>query len=428
MSHARKHRAGFHAMAALVALLIGSAVLHDARADSDPVLDANPFDVEARLAQPAADSGVRRRYLEGLAAAGRLADDEARKKLAAVGSDRAAGAEIARRAFERAGAVALRAGRYRSAGSALSRALADFGDGMPADERVGTAQARDVAHALRDEPAQRTEHFAAGAVPLKTDALGLINADARIEGHVQAAVLDTGANLSTLSDTAARTLGLRILDGDASVGSAASDAVHSRVAIADRVQLGPVTLRHVAFLVLDDAALSPAGPGHRIDAILGFPVLSALQRVTFHEDGAAAKTLAISASQRLRVPGNLRFDDFDALVLANAGGDAITLLVDSGATKTALGKRYAAEFPARLAGLAQKTARIGGAGGIETRETRVVPQLDVTIDGKTVPLKDVDIELDGTQKDDAYGTLGTDVLWARGYTIDFRALRLSLGG
>lgn len=55
---------------------------------------------------------------------------------------------------------------------------------------------------------------------------------------------------------------------------------------AERLEFAGVTLANVAFLVLDDAQLEmPLPGGYKIDAIVGFPVLRMLDRITFEAGG-----------------------------------------------------------------------------------------------------------------------------------------------
>lgn len=392
----------------------------------DPVLDADPFTAEALLAKPQTEPGLKE-YLEGTAAAARLEDGKAERHLRAAWLAPAVRPAIAARAMATAAHMAFRAGRYGEAADLYDRAISEYP--LDAARRADLDQARGVALALRGEPAQSVAHRGAGTLPLGRNLLGLATAPVRINGHVQHAVLDTGANLSTLSATAAKLLGVKPAKRDASVGSSTMKAVATHLGIARDVVFGPVMLRNVAFLVVNDAALSPLGPRSRIDIILGFPLLSALGRLTFHEAPGGKRTLAIAPSPPGREVGNLRFDGFSPFVQVKALGMTLPFFVDSGANKTVFEKRFAKDHPEKLKGLPHKTAHVGGGGGIEDRDTVLLPSLDLTLSSSTVMLKDMAIELGGNGSDANYGTIGYDVLWARGgYTIDFGKLNLSLGG
>jgi predicted aspartyl protease len=397
----------------------------------DPVLDADPFAMEAMLADPPKDVATRE-FLEGAVDAGRLNTDSALRHLHSAWSAPGVSPAVTWHALSLAGHTMLRAGRYREAGEYFDRAISEHADVLTTEQRRDLDQSRGVAMALRDERPQSTAKVAAGRVPLGTDMLGLTTAPVLVDGHAEQAVLDTGANLSTLSTSAAKALGVCLLKRDTAVASSTTATVDTKIAVARTVRIGSVTLRDVVFLVVDDAALSPLGPESRIDAIIGFPLLSALGRITFHEieTGKPGKRreLMFAPSSRTATPGNLRFDGFNAYVRLTAGEETLPFFVDSGANKTVFEYRYARENPEKIAKLARKTARVGGAGLVENREAAILPALALRIGDKTVALADVRIELKKAEGETTYGTVGSDVLWAKGgYTMDFGKLNLTLG-
>lgn len=415
-------------MTAVVAAFALGASLAEA-APSDPVLDADPFTIEDLLKKPQTEPGLWD-YLEGVAASARLDDAAAERYLRAAWSAPRVRPEIAERAMATAAHTAFRAGRYGEAADLYDHAISQYAATLDPARRADLEQARGVALALRGEPAEAVVHRGSGTLQLSKDLLGLTTAPVAINGQQQEqAVLDTGANLSTLSTTAAKQLGVNPAGRAASVGSSTTKAVPTHLGIAKTVVFGPVTLQNVAFLVVDDAALSPLGPKSRIDVILGYPVLAALGRLTFHQAADGTRTLAVAPSLHAKEPGNLRFDGFNAFVRVNAMGMTLPFFVDSGANKTAFEKRFSMEHPEKVTNLPHKTEHVGGGGGVEARETAFAPSVDVTLGGATVTLKDMPVELGGNGSDTHYGTVGYDVLWAKGgYTIDFGKLNLSLGG
>jgi predicted aspartyl protease len=397
----------------------------------DPVFDADPFSTEVLATKPQTAPGLHA-YLLGAEAASRLDNAVAEKNLRVAWTTPGASRDVGRHAMSLAATVLLHAGRYREAGDLLDQAISNYADDLTPDIRQDMDQARGVAMALRDQKPQTVAKSGNGRVPLSIDMLGLTRAPVVIEGHAEQAVLDTGANFSTLSATAAKQLGVKMLARKTSVASSTTEAVDTTLAIAHTLRLGPVTLHDVAFLVVNDAALSPLGPKSRIDVIVGFPVLAALGRITFREvptgKPGKARELLMAASPRTTAAGNLRFDGFNAFIQARTNGEMVPFFVDSGADKTVFEKRYARTQPDKLKGLAHKTVRIGGAGLTEEREIAVVPAMTFVIGNAAVPLTDVPIELTGGGSDVNYGTIGNDVLWAKGgYTIDFGKLMLTLG-
>ncbi|MES3045594.1 retropepsin-like aspartic protease [Sphingomonas faeni] len=120
------------------------------------------------------------------------------------------------------------------------------------------------------------------SIPTMRDKAGLVRAAVVISGLTQNAILDTGANLSVMSASAAKRLGLRIRDGAGRIASPSSGQIVTRVAVADRLVIAGVELAHVASLVMDDAQLSfPIVGGYQIDAIAGFSVFRAVGQTRF---------------------------------------------------------------------------------------------------------------------------------------------------
>lgn len=219
--------------------------------------------------------------------------------------------------------------------------------GATADAMADVVQMAELAEQLATMPAQQVGMYAPAAVDVVRDKVGLPRAQAHINAMAQDAVLDTGANLSVVSLSTARKLGLRLLDGQASVGSAARSAVATRIGIADKLDFAGLSLIHVPFLVLADAQLNmPVPGGYQIDAILGFPVLRELQRLTFTAGGQ----LVPSRSEHVGAPGNLRLAGSDLYVDVSLNDLPVAMHLDSGGAKSSLSSRFAKEHPTLLKG------------------------------------------------------------------------------
>jgi hypothetical protein len=319
------------------------------------------------------------------------------------------------------------AGDYAGAAratAAWSALLATHGD--PEDRAGDAAQFHAIATLLAGAQPQRLLAIAPATVSTYRDKVGLTRATVAINGEGQDTVLDTGANLSVVSASTAQRLGLRMLDGEASVGSGSRDAVPTRIGIAGRLEFAGATLADVAFLVLDDAQLEiPVPGGYRIDAILGFPVLRALGRIRFGADGSVSTLPADAAA----APGNLRVVGSNLYVDLTVDDLPLALHLDTGAPQSSLSARFAQRHPDRLQGLARETQHVGGAGGVTAREAALWTDARVRLDGRETVLPQLSVAL----RDSAdvatrnLGILGGDVLGAfAAYTIDFARMRLEL--
>jgi hypothetical protein len=295
--------------------------------------------------------------------------------------------------------------------------------------RREAAQAEGVARALSKAPQQAVVDFDPVVISTLRDQAGLMKAATEINGQSQSAILDTGANLSTLSASAAQRLHVRMLDGDGSIGSSTRKQVSVRLGVADQVRIAGVTLTNVAFLVLDDAALKlPLPGGYQIDAIIGFPVLRAMRRVRFDADGHFGPELLgvgpIASGAPLRVIGA------DLFVNAKLGGIDTPLHLDTGAPESSLSAKFAARHPELLIGLKQSKVRTAGAGGATEQDVAVWESVSIDIGGRTTTLPRLDIATT-TSPDVAterFGVLGGDVLSRFcSYSLDFSRATFEVG-
>lgn len=322
--------------------------------------------------------------------------------------------------------IAFADGDYAAAAQAF-RALAPLLDAGGKVAQAGEArQALSIAALLANAPRQTVAGGMPGSIPTTRDKARLVRANVRVNDDEQEAVLDTGANLSVVTASAAKRLGLRMIEGEASVGASGNANVATRLAMADRLVIAGVELHDVAFLVLDDAALSfPIPGGYQIDAIIGFPVFRALGRIRFDQAGSfTAGGTASPGDANLRAAGN------DLYVTARVNGIAATLHLDTGANETALTARFANEHADLVASLPHGERRMAGAGGAIQQAVAWWRQVSVTIDGHGTTLPQLQLALTPGPggRETRSGTIGQDVLGAFDWwAIDFRAMRFEFG-
>ena len=187
---------------------------------------------------------------------------------------------------------------------------------------------------LLDTPPQTIDIPAPVDIPTHADAIGSFAADLTVNGVTNPWVLDTGANLSCISESFAKRLGLQLSTGSAETMGAtgAENALH--VAILPELHVGTATVHDVVLLVLPDANLTlPLGKkkSYTIPAILGYPVFQSLGVIRFAHDHhfLAGPTLETG-------PGAapIYFDKLSPLLVVLAHGKPRPFLFDSGANVT----------------------------------------------------------------------------------------------
>ena len=367
--------------------------------------------LDARLAamrlDPAAGADPRLRALaaEGRPAEKRVAALEILSSLAFSGGDYAEAARLAR-TLE---ALQTEAGKT--------------------DAAEATAMARVLAEMLAGEPRQALQRSVArGRSAARRDPAGLMRVDMKVDGRAQDAVLDTGANLSVLSAATARRLGVRVIEGDGRVGNSVRGTVAVRVGMADRLEIGGNVLRNVAFLIIDDAALTFGGGRYTIPAIIGYPVMQALGRFRVERDSFTVEPAGRAASagdgHNLHAWANELFVDTEV------GGVKVPLHLDSGANPSHLNALFADLHPDKLAGLPREQRRLAGAGGTATGQAVRWLDVPVAIAGRRFRAPSVLVGVSGgaDKPSPYYGVVGADLLASfASYTVDLRTMRLELG-
>lgn len=322
--------------------------------------------------------------------------------------------------------VAFARGDYALARDAASKAVAILEKADPNDQLNGVRQTQGIAALLAGAPAQTLAPSKPEPVAVERDKVGLPRAAVTIGTTQISAVLDTGANLSVVSASTAAKLGLRIIEGTGEISSATRKSVSARIGIADAVSFAGAKLRNVAFLVLEDEALTfPVPGGYTIDAIIGFPEFRALDRVTFTRDG----WFRWGASDATKPQQNLFLGGSTLYVNVDIREETLPLHLDTGATTTQLSDAYATRHPALIANRESTQRQVSGAGGTTGEALVKLDKVTAAIDSQPVCIAQIGLKLPGTKAEraDNLGTLGQDILNAyHSYAIDFRAMRFDV--
>jgi predicted aspartyl protease len=278
--------------------------------------------------------------------------------------------------------------------------------------------------ALASVPPTRALGDPSGVAPIQRDLAGLMRADITAGAESVAAILDTGANFSTVNESTARRLGLRMLESAVSVGSSSRDAVASRLGVADRLGIGGAQFSDVVFIVLPDADLSFADGAYTIDAILGMPVFLEMKRMAVTKvDGKEVFAFGDEAAEVGNAARNILYSALSpmAQLSIDVAGKPVRLsmLLDSGAQTTAFEGAFAEDAAALLVDAETVTSTRGGAGGMVTSDTtKRLAAATLTLGGKTTTIENVTVHVDGGSA--GHGILGLDV-FGGGFVIDWGA-------
>lgn len=320
--------------------------------------------------------------------------------------------------------------RYREAVRVYEDLLKNFSGQLDKEELQSTRDDFAAISVLRNAPPQTISFGGDIVLPThRSQVLGTIDADLTVNGVTGSWILDTGANFSTVSSSFAKKLGVEPLKGVAQTQGITGAENKMQLAILPELKLGGATVRNVVLLVLDDSNLNVSigkGSHYQINAILGYPVLQALGRVTFMKDGSL---LAGPTSPSLTGGARIFMNMLVPLLQCQVEGRDVLFSFDTGADNSFFSVRYRNEFSSELKGLTQSRYAIGGAGGNREMSAYYLPEAKLGVGTTMVYLEKVPVlPALGTDSDKFFGNLGRDVTDAYGsFTIDFTNMRFELG-
>jgi predicted aspartyl protease len=330
---------------------------------------------------------------------------------------------MARKTYEEMASAFARLGRYKEAAQACGEALLLTPGGDP--EREGNENTRVLMTALSEVAPETAE--LGGDVPLKAtpNGLGSWDAPVQVNGVNGQWIFDTGADISTVTETEAKRMGLSIRETTAYVNGSTEKRNTLKLAVASDVRLEAAHIHNVVFLVLADRALYIAPLHYQITGILGIPALRALNRVEISNAGI----IRVHPHQPLpQGAANLFFDDASPIVEVEHDQHHLQMFLDTGANDTVLypSFREALGRQERLR-LRTKREKVAGAGGVIQRKTEVVAMLRIEVLGKAIDLKNLSLLStppigNGRYRD---GVIGMDALRS-GFLLDFDAMRLEV--
>jgi predicted aspartyl protease len=207
--------------------------------------------------------------------------------------------------------------RYRAAFAAIA--------GLKSNDRLKNSMV--LLRALQDVSPQ-SPHLPGRQISLRLDRFGTIIA--KVNNASVRMTVDTGANLSALSRSAAHDAGLHISPIGYQVRSATNRTIRADLAVGDlRLQDG-VRISNVLFLVLPDSILR-VSPARGISGLIGLPVLSQLGPLRFGGD----HTLVLNGQASAASTSSITLIEGDPVVRARSGDEQIFCRLDTGSNRTA---------------------------------------------------------------------------------------------
>jgi hypothetical protein len=237
-------------------------------------------------------------------------------------------------------------------------------------------------------------------------------------------ILDTGASLSVIAESRARSLGIEIHDDAFTMSDIAGKHLACRAGIAPEVAAGAFRLRNVPFCVLPDNQPGFVADPESSPAILGLPVLMAFN--TLRWDGAGNFEVGFPSRKARLQDANICFDGSSLLMEASISKKRLSFALDTGNPTTMLFSNWGDDTGA---GGKHSRRQFQGLGEAVQVEAADLGDVRFLIAGKELTLKSVPMLTEPIEAEctNCSGNAGMDLLGlANRVTLDFGAMRLIL--
>ncbi|RYX93105.1 hypothetical protein EON78_06320, partial [bacterium] len=264
---------------------------------------------------------------------------------------------------------------------------------LPESSRKSLQNAATLFGAFKDVPLMQVI-APSGNYPIRWDEVNIprIMLNSSNNQSVEA-LIDTGANLSTISKSAAKRLGLKVIEGSVQIHDSGGLFTSSGFAYAPSLSIGDIKLSNIPFLILDDQSMIvkkdksiTLKKDYEMEMILGLPVIMKLGRIELHRDGHMIISKDSSKSET-----NLFLDHFELAVRTNLENTPIDLMVDTGARSSYLGEGFKA-----LAGKTwdsynptSSTHTSGGVGGLVTSKITNLRNVNLKLNQQNLNWKEI---------------------------------------
>ena len=261
---------------------------------------------------------------------------------------------------------------------------------------------------LKDIPPQQVERK---KVTLKwhPNKLGLIEIPLKTKTSTLGIAFDTRAHISTVTQSFAKKLGLRILDVSFEESSGITGIkFQSGLGVADSLYVGDILIQNAVFQVLPDEQLHFPSLNYTLDGILGFQVITQFKEVHIFQGGEFT-ILPTSTPNQLN---NLAFDASTTVISAISNNDTLSFHLDTGATGTEFYGNYFNRFKARTMENGKlETVESGGVGGSIETQVYILPKVNFEIGGKKIELTEIAVRTKSAFKGQKYnGNIGQDII------------------
>lgn len=300
------------------------------------------------------------------------------------------------------------------------REAAQFGDAILKkyaailDEEIATdiQNSNKIWRALENTQPQLIGQHGNVAMPIEKDMANLWTLPVTTGDFQDQFIFDTGANISTISNSAANKMKLKRLPVRFNVHGFQGASISTGLGVADSITLGTLQLYNVVFMIMPDDALNFPQINYKIHGIIGYPVIRALKEVHIYKKGVLEIP---SAPAALPKDGNSNLAIHGLYPMIRLGTDKGTynFHFDTGAKISDLFDTYFHENKRYITKHGKKkVTEFGSAGGTRKMEAYELKNFKFYIGDKTATLPVITILTKPIKSTSemVYGNIGQDLM------------------
>ncbi len=267
---------------------------------------------------------------------------------------------------------------YKSAAACYAILLRKYSAVLSREDRESYANSYTLYKSLENVASQTVDFVGNQPVRMYADQEELWNVPIVVDQKDSARfVFDSGAGISTISNSAAQRLGLRIIPATIKVNTATDHQFLAQLGVVEEMQIGGTFFHHVVFLVVEDETLHFPAVNYKIEGIVGFPVISAMGNITITRDGIL---LVNSPLEDQWLKANFYYQGNAVRMLGIAGKDTLLFHLDTGAKQSELNKDYYDAHKSYIRSVSEKRKyQLGSAGGVTSYKTFQLPDFSLQI-------------------------------------------------
>jgi hypothetical protein len=275
---------------------------------------------------------------------------------------------------------------------------------------LSTIEAEDLQNSLKIWNALKNEAKQSIFIPKSTqqkliiDKAGLKNLS--VSGGLEKVdfIFDTGANISTVLESTAKKLNMKIIPAGIEVQTVTGQSIQSDLAICSLMKIGAIEIRNAIFLVLQDDAMYFPQIDYKINGILGYPIIEAMREIQLTKDNYF---IIPEVETQIPEPSNMALDGLFPMIYMNG----MHFHFDSGATQSMLYHTYWEKFQKDIEGkYPEKEFNLGGAAGSKTFKGYTIPFSTQVLD-KKAEFPEMQVLIEKIREDEtSYGNIGQDLI------------------